>query len=111
MFYLNVFDIFVLSSIREGTSLTLIEAMAAGLPVVATDAGGTSSVVTDKKTGFLVPPKDPNRLADAIIHLCGNQKIREEMGKAGRARVEESFSLGRMAERYAGLYRELACSG
>lgn len=105
---LNMFDLFVLSSIREGTSLTLIEAMAAGLPIVATDIGGNPNVVSDKNTGLLVPAQDPDKLAEAIICLCRNPKMREEMGKAGRKRMEENFNLGRTADRYAELYTELA---
>lgn len=104
---LNIFDIFVLSSTREGTSLTLIEAMGAGLPIVATDVGGNSNVLDDKKTGLLVPARNAGRLADAIISLCQDPRAREEMGKAGRKRMEENFSLNKMAENYAKLYMEL----
>ena len=106
-FFLNIFDIFVLSSMREGTSLTLIEAMAVELPVIATNAGGSPDVVIDRKTGLLVPPKNSDKLAEAIIRLCENPGAREEMGKAGRLRMEENFSLSGMADKYAGLYREI----
>ncbi len=105
---LNIFDIFVLPSIREGTSLTLIEAMAAGLPVVATGVGGNSNVVDDKKTGLLVPARNAGRFADAVISLCQDPRAREDMGQAGRKRMEENFSLSKMAEKYAKLYTELA---
>lgn len=107
---LNMFDIFVLSSLREGTSLTLIEAMATELPIVATNVGGNPNVIVDKITGLLVPPSNPGRLADALIHLCRDRHLREEMGKAGRRVMEEKFSLTMMAEKYAKLYQELARS-
>ena len=107
-YFLNIFDMFVLSSIREGTSLTLIEAMAASLPVIATDVGGNSKVIVDKKTGILVPAQSPDKLAEAMVYLAKNPALREKMGKEGRKRVEEKFSLSKMADEYAKLYRELA---
>lgn len=105
---LSMFDIFVLSSIREGTSLTLIEAMAVGLPIVATDVGGNPRVVDDNKTGILVSARDPEKLANAIVCLCKDENSRKEMGSAGRRRMVENFSLDKMAKKYSELYTELA---
>lgn len=105
--YLNAFDLFVLSSVREGTSLTLLEAMATELPVVATDVGGNSKVIVNSETGLLVPAKSLDKLAEAIITLAKNRQLCEKMGKAGRVRVEHEFSLTKMTESYAKLYRSL----
>jgi len=105
---MNMFDLFVLSSIREGTSLTLLEAMAAGLPIVATKVGGNADVVIDKKTGLLVPPKEPDKLAEAVINLLKDNGLRKKMGKEGRKMVEEKFCLDRMAKEYEKIYRDLA---
>jgi len=82
---------FVLSSLSEGISLTLLEAMAAELPVVATDVGGNREVVVNGKTGFLVPAQSPQELADAIIKLLRNPDLARAMGRAGRQRVEAEF--------------------
>jgi len=73
---------FVLSSITEGMSLSMLEAMAAGLPVVATNVGGNPDVVLDGETGLLVPPRDPAQLAAAICRLCTDVALRKRMGVA-----------------------------
>jgi len=104
---MNMFDMFVLSSIREGTSLTLLEAMATELPIVATDVGGNPEVVRDGENGIIVPVSNAEALAEKIVYLYKNTDIREKMGKAGRKRVIEEFSLGRMAKEYERIYREL----
>jgi L-malate glycosyltransferase len=109
--YLNIFDLFALSSVREGTSLTLLEAMATQLPIVATDVGGNSKVVVNNETGILVPPKDPDRLAEVMLYLIEHPGLRENMGRAARQRVEKEFSLTRMAHEYARVYRELVGHG
>ena len=91
--FLNIFDLFVLSSVREGTSLTLLEAMAAGVPVVATNVGGNSKVVLDNKTGMLVPPKNPNILAEKIMYLLNSSPVRRSFAEAARERVVKEFSI------------------
>ena len=104
---LGAADVFVLSSIGEGLSLTLLEAMASGLPVVATRVGGNAEVVVQGRTGLLVPPGSPSELADAILSLFRDPERARRMGEAGRRRVEEAFNLRRVAAAYEGLYREL----
>lgn len=103
---MNAFDTFILSSVTEGISLTLLEAMATGLPVVATNVGGNPEVVVDGVTGILVPPKDPEKMAEAIIRLLQNRELAKQMGDAGRKRVEEKFSLERMVREYENIYEE-----
>ena len=104
---LRAFDIFVLSSLQEGISLSLLEAMASRLPIVATNVGGNPEVVIDGETGILVPPKDPEKMAEAIIKILQNPELAKNMGQAGRKRVEEKFSLYRMVSEYRSLYEEI----
>lgn len=100
-------DLFVLPSLTEGLSLTLLEAMAAGLPIVATDVGGNAEVVVDGQTGLLVPPQAPADLAAAMIRLLCDPDLSRRMGRAGRARVEKEFDVQRVVARYEALYEEL----
>ncbi len=97
-------DIFVLPSLFEGLPLSLLEAMAAGKPVVATDVDGTHDVVIDGATGFLVPPKDPAALSQRIAELLADSRMRERFGQAGKERVFASFSDSRMTREYSELY-------
>ncbi len=98
---------FVSSSLTEGISLTLLEAMAVGLPVVATAVGGNSEIVADGVTGQLVPPADPAALATAIVSMCRNQTHWSRLGQAGRGRVAQHFEVRRMVADYEQLYRHL----
>jgi sugar transferase (PEP-CTERM/EpsH1 system associated) len=100
-------DMFVLSSVSEGICLTLLEAMAAGLPVVATDVGGNGEIVDAGYTGLLVPARDPAAMAVAIVRLCRKAEESRQMGQRGRARVEKLFSVQSMVAKYEALYREL----
>jgi glycosyltransferase involved in cell wall biosynthesis len=97
------FDAYVNSSVYEGISLTLLEAMAASLPAVATAVGGTPEVVTGD-TGLLVPPRAPQRLAEAMLALAGSAERRVALGVRARGRVEAMFSVERMVSRYLGTY-------
>jgi glycosyltransferase involved in cell wall biosynthesis len=106
--FLSAFDVYVNSSISEGISLTILEAMAAGLAVVATRVGGTPEVVRDGETGLLVPARSPAAVADAVKRLIDNAVWRGELGAAGRRTVEERFTIDRMVDRYAEIYSRLA---
>jgi glycosyltransferase involved in cell wall biosynthesis len=98
------FDIFVNSSIYEGVSLTVLEAMAAGLPVVATAVGGTPEIVDDGVNGRLVPRRAIREMASAVAGLARDPELRARFGAAGRSRVLQSFHIDRMVRTYAGLY-------
>ena len=99
--------LFVLSSLTEGISLTLLEAMASALPVVATRVGGNGEVVTEGETGLLIPAGDPAALAEGMLALWNDPGRRVEMGRAARRRVEEEFDVRRMVARYENLYEQL----
>ncbi len=96
-------DLFVNCSISEGVSLTILEAMAAGLPVIATRVGGTPEVVTPD-CGVLVPPRAPRAIADALAQSGQDASLRASFGAAARRRAETSFSLDRMIRRYRDVY-------
>jgi glycosyltransferase involved in cell wall biosynthesis len=100
-------DLFVLPSLSEGISITLLEAMGAGLPVVATDVGGNREVVRDGESGLLVPVTDPAALADAMLALLRDPARSVRMGNAGRARVEAEFNIDRTVAAYQQAYLEL----
>ncbi len=104
---LQSLDVFVLPSLAEGISNTILEAMASGLPVVATRVGGNAELVRDGVTGMLVPPANPRALAEALIALAEGPARARAMGRAGRARALEAFSLDTMVSRYATLYDTL----
>lgn len=93
-------DIFVFPSIWEAFGNPVVEAMAAGLPVVATRVGGIVEIVEDGLTGFLVPPADPDALAQGILSLVEDRTLRERMGAAGRGRAARLFSYEAVAAAY-----------
>jgi len=101
-------DVFVLSSLSEGLSNTILEAMSTGLPVVATRVGGADELVDDGRTGVLVPPAQPDALATALASLIDDPAARRTMGAAGRLRAEREFSIARMAADYEALYATVA---
>jgi len=105
---LRALDVFVLPSHQEGLGLAIIEAMAAGLPVVATRAGGIPEVVIEGETGLLVEPGNPPELAEAIIHLLTNPDTRRQMGIKSRQRVEAHFTAQRTAANLTALYCHLS---
>ena len=100
-------DVFVLSSRSEGLPLSILEAMAAGLPVVATNVGGVPELVVQEETGFLVPPGDPQALAVALERLLGDSTLRRRLGAAGRLRAEERFDLVSTRQAHLDLYSTL----
>jgi glycosyltransferase involved in cell wall biosynthesis len=98
-------DVFVLSSNAEGTSMSILEAMASGVCVVATAVGGTSDLLADGKTGMLVPPADPAALASALTAVLRDRVLRRRLADMGRARAETLYSEPVMIEAYEALYR------
>ena len=104
---LSASDVGLLCSHQEGFSNAILEAMAAGLPMIVTNVGGNAEAVVDGKTGFVVPPHDPPALANAIVALAGDASLRESYGKAGREWVDENFTLGACVTKYENLYRGL----
>ncbi len=105
---LNAMDAYVLPSICEGMSNTLLEAMASGLPVVATRVGGNPEVVEENRAGRLFSPRDADGLARCLLPLVRNKELRNGLGAAARRRAVERFSLERMLQEYQNLYWELA---
>lgn len=97
----------VLPSLNEGLSNSLLESMAAGVPVVATTVGGNPEVVLDGETGLLVPPRNPSALAEAICRVLRTPGLRNTLGQAGRRRVLNHFSNERMIRNVERLYEEL----
>jgi glycosyltransferase involved in cell wall biosynthesis len=100
-------DIAVSASHEEGSSNAVLEAMAAGLGVVATDAGGNAEAIRPGIDGLLVPPRDPAALGAALVALAGDAGLRARLGDAARARATRDFSLTACVDRYAALYRGL----
>ncbi len=103
----GAFDVFVLPSLAEGISNTILEAMASGLPVIATDVGGNAELVDHGATGMLVPSEDPEALAQAMLRYARDPALARAQGAAGRTRAERLFSLDAMVARYTALYDRL----
>ena len=101
---MQTMDLFVLPSINEGISNTILEAMATALPVIATDVGGNPELVINNQTGYLVPRQDPIAMAEVFKHYLDNPDLIAVHGKAGRARCESTFSLDRMIVDYMNVY-------
>ncbi len=104
---LALMDIAVLPSLEEGFPNAVLEAMAAGKPVVATRVGGVPEAVVHGETGLLVPPKDPEALAEAICWLLEHPTEAARFGEAGRRRVTERFELTGMVRQYEAVYERL----
>jgi glycosyltransferase involved in cell wall biosynthesis len=104
--YYAAADVFVSASAFEGLPVTLLEAMAAQCPIVATDIYGVREVVTDGETGLLVPPESPRQLARSM-NKFENESRRRRFGKRGYQRVQERFALEEMVRRHRSLYRDL----
>src|SRR5262245_59122998 len=108
---LKGFDLFVMSSVTEGLGTSLLDAMAASRPIVATTAGGIPEIVEEGVNGLLVPPRDHHALADAIVRALKNGELRRGMGEAGVARVNERFTVERMVAGTAQVYERVAGKG
>jgi sugar transferase (PEP-CTERM/EpsH1 system associated) len=101
---MGAFDVFVLSSVSEGLSNTIQEAMACGLPVVATRVGGADELVVEHRTGLLTPASNPEAMADALAALARDSNMRQRFGSAGHERARAEFALERMIREYEQLY-------
>ena len=104
---LSAMDIFVLTSLWEGLPISVLEAMAACLPVVATDTGGISEVVIEGKTGFLVPRGDIAKMAERLVNLLEKEDLRRQFGLRARSSLGHAFSLENSLSRTEDLYQEL----
>lgn len=109
--YLKSADLFILPSVTEGLSNTMLEAMATGLPVVGTRISGNEDLIINKKNGFLVPPKDSKALSEAIQTLLTDKNLRENMGKSSRRIIEERYSIDKIVDRYLELYGSSGVAG
>ncbi|MEO9136838.1 MAG: TIGR03088 family PEP-CTERM/XrtA system glycosyltransferase [Casimicrobiaceae bacterium] len=104
---LRLMQVFVLTSLNEGISNTILEAMASGLPVIATDVGGNGELIVDGATGSLVPAGDANALAQVLWQYASNGDLARERGRAGRMRAESLYGIDAMIAQYASLYDRL----
>lgn len=105
---LSVFDVYVLPSVAEGTPIAVLEAMAMGKPVVATGVGGVADQVVDGESGIIVPPRDPESLAGAVVRLLSDRGFAADLGRRARERVCQQFSLDRCVEGHVRLYDAVA---
>ena len=104
----SAIDIFVSSSLRESFGLALIEAMAAGKPVVATALGIAPEIIKNGENGFLVTPGNPAEISEALSILLSNDDKRREMGASAKRTIESRFSQQKMVKEYEAIYRSLA---
>jgi glycosyltransferase involved in cell wall biosynthesis len=102
-----IMDVSVLTSLSEGLSITILESMSFGIPVVATAVGGNPELVRHGESGFLVPPKDLVSFVDAVVRVLGDPQLARRLGQEGRKIVERDFALETVAGRYAELYRDV----
>ena len=105
---LQILDVYALSSFSEGTSVSILEAMASGLPVVTTRVGGNPEVVREPDTAFLVDSDNDEQMAAKLLELLRNPALREKMGRAGKARAYAEFSQEKMVSAYTAMYQKLA---
>jgi len=105
--FYKIADLYVMSSIEEGLGTAVLDAMAAGKPVVVTAAGGLPEIVSDGKTGRLVDPADPAALAEGIIDLLTHPELADAMAAEGRARVQQCFSIQAMVDKNIEVYRKI----
>ena len=110
MEFLEIFDVFVMPSLQEGLGLSVMEAQACGLPVVASEVGGLPSLISHGKTGLLVPSQNSAALAEAILELLNDRNKALALGKAAREFIELNFSSQAMVEKTAEIYEQLVGS-
>jgi glycosyltransferase involved in cell wall biosynthesis len=105
---ISAMDVFVMSSLAEGFSNAVLEAMSMARPVIATSVGGNPEAVQNGLNGIIVPPADAEAMAEAMVQLGNNMAKRHSMGAAGKERAGSEFSLERMVEAHQDLYESLA---
>jgi len=105
--FIGCFDLFVHPALAEGLGVATLKAAAAGLPVIGFDAGGLNEAVAAGDTGLLVPAEDVEALTGAIATLMGDDRMRVQMGRAGRERMQKEFSIATMADRHVALYEAI----
>ena len=105
--HLSIADVFVLPSRSEGFSNAIVEAMAASLPVVATNVGGNAEAVQDGVSGVIVPPENPDALAAAIVRLLSDSAKAKQMGAEGKRLAAEKFTTEAMMTQITGAYESL----
>jgi glycosyltransferase involved in cell wall biosynthesis len=106
-YYYSACDIFVIPSVTEAFGIVTVEAMACGRPVIGTNVGGIQDIVRDRASGFLVRPRDSNEIADRIIALIENPKLRRTMGNKGRKIAEENFDINKRIDKILSVYHDL----
>lgn len=108
---MGAFDVFALSSLHEGVPMVLLEAMALGVPIVASNVGGIPEILENEKEAILVPAKDPDALARAVGVVAESSELRVELVRAARGRVETQFSIQSSAASLHDMYRTLCAAG
>jgi glycosyltransferase involved in cell wall biosynthesis len=103
-------DVFVLPSVAEGLSGALLEALASGLPVIATSVGGAPDVIRHMESGYLIPPDSVQELQQALLTFLSDSSLRARLGECGRQRTASAYSLELVADRLANVYRGLVSS-
>ena len=106
--FYKIADLFVMSSVAEGLGTAVLDAMAAGKPVVATQAGGLPEIISDGKTGRLVAPGDPSALAAAMVDLLTHPRLADAMAAAALTRVAQCFSIQAMVAKNIEVYRKIS---
>ena len=104
--FFRMFDCFVMPSLKEGLGLSVMEAQAAGLPVIASRTGGIPSLIEDGITGMLVEPGKPDMLAEKIVQLLGDERLLKELGSNARKKAEAEYGAEKMAEKIVKVYKE-----
>ena len=105
--FIHLFDVFLLTSLSEGTSMTLLEAMSAGKPCIASNAGGNPEIVTDQKTGLIFPNKDHSALVNSLVQITKDKSLRLKFGAEALDQFNKSFSSIKMQKTFGDIYTKL----
>lgn len=105
--YFHNFHLFVLPSLNEPFGIVILEAMSQKIPVIATKVGGIPEIIVDGESGFLIPPRNSEKLAEAILNLIQNEELRNKLGENGYIRFKENFTIEKMVEKTISVYEEI----